>query len=151
MPEPQHVAPADAGNPPSRRNLVRAILRFVLALFFVSAGLLHFLQTGLYMQIMPSSLPWPLALVYVSGACEILGGCAMIPARTRRLAGVGLIALLVAVFPANIHMLMHPEPVLGREVPNWLLWARLPLQGFLIAWVWWSTQEGQKREAGRTP
>jgi len=118
----------------------RRVLLLLLALFFVSAGLLHFLRPEFYLQIMPPSLPWPLALVYISGGCEILGGCAILPARTRRLAGYGLIALLVAVFPANIYMLMHPAPVAGWDVPIWLLWARLPLQGVLIAWVWWATR-----------
>jgi uncharacterized membrane protein len=120
-------------------------MRLVLALFFVSAGLLHFWRPEFYVQIMPPSLPWPLALVYISGACEVLGGCAILPARTRRLAGFGLIALLVAVFPANIFMLMHPQPVAGWDVPVWLLWARLPLQGVLIAWVWRVTQERRQR------
>jgi uncharacterized membrane protein len=129
-------------------------MRFVLALFFVFAGLLHFLRPAFYVQIMPPALPWPLGLVYLSGACEILGGCAILPARTRRLAGYGLIALLVAVFPANIYMLMHPVPVAGWDVPNWLLWARLPLQGGLIACVWWAIthpkqETGQKQGAGR--
>ena len=76
-------------------------------------------------------LPWPVALVYISGVAEILLGTLLMLPRTSRLAGWGLIALLVAVFPANIHMALHPElyPTMSPRA----LWIRLPLQGVLIA------------------
>jgi uncharacterized membrane protein len=118
---------------------VRLMARAALVVFFVIAGTLHFLRPCFYLQIVPPYLPWPLTLVYLSGAFEILGGCAVLPASTRRWAGIGLIALLLAVFPANIHMALHPEPVGGWDVPLGLLWLRLPMQGVLIAWAWWAT------------
>ena len=122
-----------------RESSLRVVLRLALALFFVIAGTLHFLRPALYVHITPPYLPWPLFLVYLSGAFEILGGCAVLPTQTRRWAGIGLIALLLAVIPANIHMVVHPEPIAGWDVPLWLLWLRLPVQGVLIAWAYWAT------------
>ena len=80
----------------------RRAARWVLAALFVAAGALHFLVPGVYLRIMPP--PYPRALVYISGATEVLGGVGVLIPATRRWAGWGLIALLVAVFPANIHM-----------------------------------------------
>jgi uncharacterized membrane protein len=133
------MASAYREDSPPLAGKLRQLPRFALALFFVVAGILHFIRPGLYLPIMPPYLPWPSFLIYLSGAFEILGGLAVLPTRTRRWAGIGLIALLLAVFPANIHMVVHPEPVAGWDVPLWLLWLRLPLQGVLIAWVWWAT------------
>ena len=110
-----------------------AFHRYALALLFVGAGLWHFLHPATYQRIMPLLLPAPRLLVYLSGAFEILGGLGLLWHRTRRLAGWGLVALLVAVFPANIYMaLIHAQ--LG--VPSWLAWGRLPLQLPLGWWVW---------------
>jgi uncharacterized membrane protein len=117
-----------------------------LAVFFIAAGVLHFVRPDVYARIVPPALPWPLAIVQVSGGFEILGGCAVLSARTCRLAGHGLIVLLVAVFPANVYMALHPAPVAGVDVPIWLLWLRLPLQGALIAWVWWATRSVEPPE-----
>ena len=113
-----------------------AILRTLLSLFFIAAGTLHFISPEAYMQMMPPYLPHPLFLVYLSGVCEIAGGVGVLVPRFRRLAGYGLIALLVAVFPANIHMALNHLPLAGMALPAWLLWLRLPLQALLIAWVW---------------
>ena len=84
---------------------------------------------------MPSYLPWPRELVLISGVAEIAGGVAILIPRLRRLAGWGLIALLLAVFPANLQVALHGWE--GVHIPQWLLWARLPLQVVLIAWVYW--------------
>jgi uncharacterized membrane protein len=118
-------------------RFVRAALRVALALLFVTAGVLHFLEPSPFVQIVPPYLPWPLALVYVSGACEVLGGCGVLVPRLRRAAGWGLIALLVAVFPANLHAALANVQLEGLEVHPLLLWLRLPLQAVLIAWVYW--------------
>lgn len=138
MVQDQITAPGDRPNP--GRRFVNVL---PLAVFFVVAGLLHFLRPEFYVRIMPAFLPWPVALVYVSGVLEVLGGIAILPLRTRRPAGYGLIALLVAVFPANVNMAMHPAPIAGWDVPLWLLWLRLPLQAVFIAWVWWATNAGK--------
>lgn len=91
------------------------------------------------MRIMPTGLPYPKELVYISGACEIAGGLAVLPRRTRRLAGGGLLALLVAVFPANIQMLLSARAAATSPWVIGLLWLRLPLQFVLMAWVWRTT------------
>ncbi len=108
----------------------------LLSLLFIAAGINHFVSPDVYMKIMPDFLPWPLALVYVSGFFEVLGGVGLAVPRLRRAAGWGLIALLVAVFPANIDMLMNADQF--PAIPVWALVARLPLQGVMIAWVWWA-------------
>jgi uncharacterized membrane protein len=112
------------------------ILRILLSLFFVIGGMLHFLSPEIYMHIMPPYLPHPLLLVYVSGIGEIAGGVGVLVPRLRKVAGYGLIALLIAVFPANIHMALDHISLPGTNLPDWLLWLRLPLQALLIAWVW---------------
>ncbi len=87
---------------------------------------------------MPPVLPWPLALVYLSGAAEIAGGLGVLWPQTRKIAALGLIVLLIAVFPANIYAALHGMQIGGRVIPPWLLWARLPLQALLIAWVYFA-------------
>lgn len=89
-----------------------------------------------YVAILPPALPWPEALVYISGAAELAGALGILFRGTRRFAAAGLIALLVAVFPANIFAALHGMQISGWDVPEWLLWARLPLQAVLIAWVY---------------
>ena len=106
---------------------------YVMAAFYVVAGANHFLEPAMYLRMMPTYLPWHSATVYVSGVAEIILGLAVLVPAWRRIAGWGLIALLVAVFPANVHMALNPEAF--AEFPPWVLWARLPLQ---IALVWWA-------------
>lgn len=107
-----------------------------LGLVFILTGTLHFLVPEYYLRIIPPFLPHGRVLVYLSGAAEVLGGLGVLGRRWRRAAGVGLILLLVAVFPANVQMLLLAR---GAGAPLWeevLLWLRLPLQAALIAWVW---------------
>jgi len=113
-------------------------LRYLLGLLFVAAGVNHFLRVEFYESIMPPALPWHLPLVYISGVAEIVLGLLLLVRRWQRYAGWGLIALLIAVFPANIHMALHPE--LYSSWSPWLLYLRLPLQGVLIAWAYWYTR-----------
>jgi uncharacterized membrane protein len=107
-----------------------------LAILFISAGILHFTNSALFVKIVPTWLSDPLELVYISGVFEILGGLGLLMAKTRRLAGIGLIALLLAVFPANINMALNGQQF--ANIPVILLWLRLPLQFVLIGWVWWT-------------
>jgi uncharacterized membrane protein len=116
-----------------------AILRVLLSLFFVIGGTLHFLSPEIYMHIMPPFLPYPLLLIYISGMGEIAGGVGVLVPRLRKAAGYGLIALLIMVFPANIHMALNHISLPGTNLPDWVLWSRLPLQALLIAWVWFCT------------
>jgi uncharacterized membrane protein len=108
-------------------------LRWLAAIFFVGAGIAHFLRVQFYVSMIPPALPWPAMLVIVSGVAEIAGGAGLLVPRVRVAAGWGLMALLVAVFPANIYMALHPELF---NFATWLLWARLPLQLVLLGWVW---------------
>jgi uncharacterized membrane protein len=109
----------------------------VLGVFFIVAGGNHFVHPGFYLRIVPGWLPAPGLLVAISGVCEVLGGIGVLLPATRRFAGIGLIALLVAVFPANVQMAQHPQLYADfGSLP--LFYARLPLQLVLIAWVWWA-------------
>jgi uncharacterized membrane protein len=117
-------------------------LRYLLAAFFILAGLNHFLNAPFYLKIMPPYLPWPLVLVYLSGVFEIAGGILLLIPRLIRIGVRGLIALLIAVFPANIHMAFNHE--LFPEYHPVALWLRLPLQLVLIAWCYWYTVPSQR-------
>ena len=119
---------------------MRALLLYGLAGFFVLAGANHFRDPATYVAMMPSALPAPWTLVYLSGIAEMAGGLGLLHPRTRRLAAWGLIALLVAVFPANLNMAINDLPLGSRELPTWALWARLPLQLVVIAWCWMFTR-----------
>jgi uncharacterized membrane protein len=116
----------------------------LLGLLYVFAGSLHFTRPGSYLAIMPPYIPWPLAVVYVSGAAEILGGIGVLVPdgfvfpRTRAFAAWGLVALLVAVSPVHINMCLHPEQF--PTIPLWVVWLRLPLQLPLIGWAWLYTR-----------
>ena len=108
--------------------------RVILAVLFVIAGCPHFFFTQSYVKIMPPNLPAPVALVYLSGAAEILGGLGLLLHATCSLAAWGLVALLIAVLPANIHMALNHAQF--PSLPLWLLWLRIPLQLPLIYWAW---------------
>lgn len=120
------------------RSNARALSRGLLATFFVAAGVNHFRDPGFYVPTMPPWLPWPEQLVALSGGAEIIGGIAAVVAPSRRAAGWWLIALLVAVFPANVNTAVNHAQFTERPVVDWLLWLRLPVQAALIAWVWWT-------------
>ena len=106
--------------------------KWILAAFFVGAGANHFLNPEPYLSMMPSYLPWPAGLVQVSGAAEIIGGVGLLFPAVQVLAAWGLVALLVAVFPANWNVAVHGWPGVG--LPRWSLWARLPFQ---LVFIWW--------------
>jgi uncharacterized membrane protein len=115
-----------------------------LAAFFTFGGAMHFVIPRSYEVIMPPSFPRHRESVIVSGLAEIAGGAAVVPRRSRRFARWWLLGLLVAVFPANVHMAVNPEQVRGLDldrVPRWALWARLPLQPLAMLWVWRATRD----------
>ncbi len=119
-------------------NVWRRVASILLGLFFIAAGSNHFAHPAFYVRIVPPWLPAHALLVQISGCCEILGGVGVLVPRLQRFAGIGLIALLLAVFPANVQMVQHPE--LYSDLGNrWLFYIRLPLQVVLIAWVWWAS------------
>ncbi|MDQ5895014.1 MAG: hypothetical protein QG596_1275 [Actinomycetota bacterium] len=112
-----------------------SILRRVLGLAFLGVGVLHFTRPKFFLAIMPPWIPMHKEAVAVSGAAEIAGGLAMIPDATAKPAGVWLTALLLAVFPANLHMAIDQEQIermAKAGIPKWALYARLPLQPLLV-------------------
>jgi uncharacterized membrane protein len=114
-----------------------------LAAFFAFAGAMHFVIPRSYEATMPPWLPRHREAVILSGLAEIAGGAAVLPVRTRGFARWWLLALLIAVFPANVHMAVNPEQVRGLDldrIPRWALWARLPLQPLAMLWVWRATR-----------
>lgn len=117
---------------------VKQISRYLCAALYVAAGINHFADTAFYVGIMPPYLPWHTELVYISGVAEVLLGVMLAIEPWSALAAWGLIALLVAVFPANLHMATHPQ--LYPWASPVALWIRLPIQGLLIAWAYWYTR-----------
>ncbi|MGB7922237.1 MAG: DoxX family membrane protein [Pyrinomonadaceae bacterium] len=117
---------------------VKLTLKYLFGALFVLAGLYHFINPDYYVKIMPPYLPWHLFLVYLSGFFEVVLGIMLLVKKLVRVAAWGMIALLVAVFPANIHMAANPE--LYPEINPLALWVRLPLQAVLAAWAFWYTR-----------
>ena len=116
---------------------IKVILKYLFAASFVLAGLNHFINPDFYLKIMPPYLPWHLLLVYLSGVVEIALGALLLIPKLTRVAAWGLIALLVAVFPANIHMAVNHE--LYPDYSVTALWLRVPLQIVLMVCAYWYT------------
>lgn len=112
---------------------VRTISRLLLSIAFIIAGANHFRDPATYIAMIPPWLPAPGTLNDISGAAEIAGGIGLFIPSTRQIAAIGLILLLVAVFPANVHIALNGWP--GMDVPRWVLILRLPFQLLFIAWV----------------
>jgi uncharacterized membrane protein len=115
--------------------MARKISLVMMGALYLGVGVCHFTETESFVRIVPPSLPFPKALVYISGAAEILLAACLAFSKTRKWACYGIILLLVAIFPANIYMLTSSGE--GFTLPHWILVARLPAQGFLIAWAYW--------------
>lgn len=120
------------------RSAVQAVSLLVLASSFIFVGIKHFTNPAFFDAIVPPYLPSPRLLVYLSGIFEVAGGIGILIPALRQTARWGLIALLIAVFPANLHMAIHPNAFVDSGIPLWALYLRLPLQAVLIAWVYWS-------------
>lgn len=131
-------SPTDAA---PREPRIKVVVRWLMTIAMVWVGVLHFIDPEPFIRIVPDWLPNARALVYISGAFEILGGIGLAVPQTRRFSAFGLIALFIAVFPANIHMAIHEiqlEP--GADLPVWAMWARLPFQFVFIALAYWMTR-----------
>jgi len=116
-------------------------LLYLMSGFYIIAGAMHFIRPEFYEPMMPPYLPWPMALIYISGVAEFVLGAGVLMPQTRRNAAWGIIALLICVFPANVHIALYNVP-LGAATEGYGIWnwVRLPLQGVLILWAWWYTQ-----------
>jgi len=129
----------------------KTFTRYLFGILFILAGVNHFRNPGFYVNIMPPYLPWHDALVAISGVAEFALGALLLFRRWSALAGWGLVALLVAVFPVHVHMVMNPQ--LYPSIPPVALWLRLLFQGPLIAWAYWYTRPATSpasRAQGRT-
>jgi uncharacterized membrane protein len=128
-------------------------LRYVMGALYVLAGVLHFVAPRVYEQVVPPRFPRSRALVYLSGVAEVVLGVGVLFERTRRVSAWGVIALLVAVFPANVYVATSDDldldgvPARFRDPSDAALWARLPLQAVLVAWAWWYTGRSSSRRA----
>jgi uncharacterized membrane protein len=138
----------DTDDTPSR---LKRPLRYVMGVFYAAAGMLHFVAPTVYARVVPPQFPRPVALVYLSGIAEVVLGIGVLLRRTQRRAAWGIIALLIAVFPANVHMVT--SNVATDAVPGWAegptraaMWVRLPLQAVLICWAWWYTRVPDRSE-----
>lgn len=122
---------------PYARAMARRVLRIILAVSMIAIGITHFVMPAGFVAIVPAWLPAPYALVLVSGFFEILGGAGLLIPRVRRAASYGLVALYIAVFPANVNMAVHHLQPDGLHIPTALLWGRLPFQLLFIAIALW--------------
>ncbi|MEO6724122.1 MAG: DoxX family membrane protein [Blastocatellia bacterium] len=120
----------------------KVAMKYLLAVFFIAAGMNHFVHPDFYLKIIPPYLPWHAALNYLSGALEVVLGALVLFPRFTRLAGLGLILLLIAVFPANVYMALNAH--LFPTISPAALLIRLPLQLVMILWAWWATMPDRK-------
>lgn len=122
--------------------MLKSFALWLFALLLIAAGINHFVHPDFYLSIMPPYLPAHAMLVAISGFFEILGGIGLMIKRTRQMAGIGVILLMIAVFPANLYMAMEPEQFPQFSITG--LYLRLPLQFVLIACVWWLSKNPQE-------
>ncbi len=135
-----HSVSAAMPDTPATGSPLRRRLRHGLGAFFIVAGLAHFVAPHVYDPMMPPWLPEAShrPLIYLSGAAEIAGGVGVLLTRFRRAAAWGLIALLIAIFPANLHVALDPAAGADFGFSQTVLWLRLPFQAVFIAWIWWT-------------
>ncbi len=119
-------------------RILKLILKVLFAILFISAGILHFTNPDFFVRIVPPILPAPLFIVYLSGVFEIALGILLLVPKFSRFAAFGLIALLIAVFPANIYMALNPQTF--ADYNPLMLYLRLPIQFLLIFWAYQLTK-----------
>lgn len=123
-------------------SLTKRVLLYVMAAFYIFAGVMHFVRPEFYRPMMPPYLPWHDFLIFLSGVAEVGLGAAVLVPSIRPLAAWGIIALLIAIFPANVHIALNNVPLFGNpEGAGILNWVRLPFQALLILWAWWYTRD----------
>jgi len=116
---------------------IKAASKYLLAIFMIVAGTMHFVNTEFYLKIVPPYLPLHKELVFISGVFEVLLGILLVVPQTSRKAAWGIVALLIAVFPANLYLYQHQEILSASPIIHLL---RLPLQGLFILWAYWHTR-----------
>lgn len=123
----------------------KEVLRGILCVCIIVVGITHFVKPEQYARIVPPQLPYPIELVYISGFFEILGGIGLAIPYVSVAAAWGLIALFIAVFPANINLAVNNIQIDGIPHSPLLYWVRLPFQAVLIAWAWWYTRNPEEQ------
>lgn len=126
-------------------RILKRVARWAMVLFMVASGIGHFAITDVYAAMVPASFPAPRLLVWLSGVAELAGGIGLVVPwpSLRRAAAIGIIALLIAVFPANVNMAIHHISPPGTQLSPAFLWARLPFQALFIAWAWWLARDSR--------
>ena len=133
-------------------SLTKRILLWAMAVFYTYAGFNHLLNPDVYVAIIPPGLPGPEWLNVGSGLAEIVLGVFILEPRVRVFAAWGLIALLIAIFPANVYVALENVGISSGEPgtgAGWLNWVRLPLQALLVLWAWWYTRPDSDSGPGR--
>lgn len=118
----------------------KEVLRVFLSVSLIIVGIAHFIKPEQFAKIVPPQLPYPFELVYISGFFEILGGIGLLIPLVSVAAAWGIVALFIAVFPANLNQAFNSIPIEGIPDHPWLYWCRLPFQAVLIAWALWYTK-----------
>lgn len=121
---------------------IKPISKYMLAIFMIVAGTIHFVNPEFFLKIVPPYLPLHKELVLLSGVCEILLGVLLLIPRYSHLAAWGVIALLIAVFPANVYLYQNQDILPASPIIHLL---RLPLQGVFILWAYWHTRPAEKQ------
>ena len=119
----------------------KAISKYLLAIFMITAGIMHFANPAFFLKIMPPYLPFHYNLVLVSGVFEFLLGVLLLVPKCSRLAAWGIVALLIAVFPANLYLYQHQDILPASPVVHFL---RLPLQVVFILWAFWHSRPAKR-------
>ena len=122
-------------------NHIKSISKYLLAIFMIGAGTMHFVNPEFFLKIVPPYLPLHKELVLVSGVFEVLLGVLLLVPRTSRVAAWGIVALLIAVFPANVYLYQHQDILPASPIVHLL---RLPLQGVFALWAYWHTRPAEK-------
>ena len=123
-------------------NWIKPISKYLLAIFMIGAGTMHFVNPAFFLKIVPQYLPLHKELVLVSGICEVLLGILLLIPKCSHLAAWGIIALMIAVFPANIHLFQNQDLMPASPIVHLL---RLPLQGVFILWAYWHTRPAERK------
>ena len=116
---------------------IKTISKYLLAIFMITAGIMHFANPAFFLKIMPPYLPLHKELVLLSGVFELVLGVLLLIPQTSRMAAWGIVALLIAVFPANLYLYQHQDILPASPIIHFL---RLPLQGLFILWAYWHTR-----------
>lgn len=123
-------------------NWIKPISKYLLAIFMIGAGTMHFVNPAFFLKIVPPYLPLHKELVLVSGICEVLLGILLLMPKCSHLAAWGIISLLIAVFPANIYLFQNQDLMPASPLVHFL---RLPLQGVFILWAYWHTRPAERK------